>query len=289
MNRSILPLLFLLASLSGGDLPAQKLKILWQITENLDSPESAYVDPRSGFLFLSQIGGSGREKDGRGWISKLTTDGHWVEEKWITGLNAPKGLRSHGDTLWVSDIDRIVGMKISSGKIIHDVPVPGAKFLNDLACGPDGTVYVADMIASRIYAYREGKLSIFAEGERMESPNGLLVHDGKLYVAAWGFTDDFNPTTPGRLFSLDLKTKKKTLITRQPTGNLDGLEIDRCGDFFVTDWKAGKLFYIRKNGEAKVIYQGKNGEADHAYLRESDTIIIPQMLEKKLTAYRVIK
>ncbi|MEC9093374.1 MAG: SMP-30/gluconolactonase/LRE family protein, partial [Planctomycetota bacterium] len=162
-------------------------------------------------------------------------------------------------------------------------------FLNDLACGPDGTVYVADMIDSKIHAWKNGKLSVFAKGKDLESPNGLLVLNNKLYVAAWGLTTDFNTSVPGRLFSLDLETKKKTLITKNPTGNLDGLEVDRNGDFWVTDWKAGKLFHIKKNGETKVIYEGKNGEADHAYLAEADIIIIPQMLEKKLTAYRVIQ
>ncbi|MEC9091457.1 MAG: hypothetical protein VX438_02040, partial [Planctomycetota bacterium] len=114
---------FVLFIFTARDLPAQTLDILWQIEEKLDSPESAYVDPKSGYLFLSQIVGSGGEKDGQGWISKLTTDGKWVKEKWVTGLNAPKGIRSHGDLLWVSDIDRIIGIRISTGKIIHRITV----------------------------------------------------------------------------------------------------------------------------------------------------------------------
>ena len=33
-----------------------KNRVVWSIAEGLKAPESAYVDPVSGFLFLSQIG-----------------------------------------------------------------------------------------------------------------------------------------------------------------------------------------------------------------------------------------
>jgi hypothetical protein len=61
------------------------------------------------------------EKDGNGYISRLTPDGKMASAKWVTGLNAPKGLRSAGSTLWVSDIDEIVAIDIGSGKITQRV------------------------------------------------------------------------------------------------------------------------------------------------------------------------
>ena len=60
-----------------------------------------------------------RGKDGDGWISKLTLDGKMAKNKWVTGLNAPKGLRSHDGTLWISDIDRVVAVDIESGKVVQ--------------------------------------------------------------------------------------------------------------------------------------------------------------------------
>ena len=59
-------------------------------------------------------------------------------------------LRHQGGTLWVSDIDRIVAVDIEKGEIIKEVPVPNAQFLNDLATGLDGAVYVGDMLASKV-------------------------------------------------------------------------------------------------------------------------------------------
>ena len=194
------------------------LPVVWSINQGLLAPESAYYDADSGFLFLSQVGGGGgAAKDGDGWISKLTIDGKVIENKWVTGFNAPKGLRSYQGTLWVSDIDRIVAVDIAAAKIREVIKVPRARFLNDLTCGPDGTVYVADMLASRIYRYRDKQLSVFAEGAAIESPNGLLVHEGQLIVAAWGagMRDDFTTKAPGHLLSLDLRDGKRTLITAE--------------------------------------------------------------------------
>jgi hypothetical protein len=258
----------------------------WTV-EGMLAPESAYLDEGSGYLYVSQVDGQPNEKDGKGRISKLGLDGSMVAADWVTGLNAPKGLRSFGGTLWVSDIDEIVGIEIASGKRTSQVKVEGAKFLNDVACGADGTVYVSDMLSSRIYALKDGKISVFAEGEELEYPNGLLVDGERLIVASWGKPEaDFSTKVPGRLYTLDLKTKRKTLITKQPTGNLDGLDQDARGGYIVTDWIAGKVLQITAAGETRLVRQFKPGTADHTFLyAQGDILILPHMQENKVAAY----
>ena len=77
------------------------------------------------------------------------------------------------------------------------------KFLNDVAVGADGTVYVSDMMASKIYAIKDGKASVFAEGEQLEYPNGLFVEGERLVVGGWGKPEaDFSTKVPGRLYML---------------------------------------------------------------------------------------
>lgn len=267
-----------------------KTPLVWSIAEGLKAPESAYVDPESGFLFLSQIGeGGGKGKDGDGWISKLTVEGKMIRNKWVTGLNAPKGLRSHGKILWVSDIDQIVAIDIAGGTILQRVPIKGAQFLNDLATGPDGSVFVSDMAASAICRHRNGRTTLFAEGEDLEHPNGLLVHNGKLIIGGWGrgLQDDFTTLTPGRLLSIDLRTGRQKVITQKPTGNLDGIEADGKGGFLVSDWIAGKVFRVSKSGGVKVIMEFPKGAADLAFLTDRQWLILPEMLENKLTAFQL--
>jgi sugar lactone lactonase YvrE len=253
------------------------------------TPESAYLDEGSGYLFISQIDGQPGERDGKGRISKVGLDGSVVTADWATGFNAPKGLRSFGGTLWVSDIDEVIGIDITSAKETSRVKIAGATFLNDVAAGADGTIYVSDMMASRIYAIKDGKASVFAEGEQLEYPNGLFVDGERLVVGGWGKPEaDFSTKVPGRLYMLDLKTKAKTLITKQPIGNIDGVEQEARGGFLVTDYMAGKVLQVSQTGESRLVRQFKPGLADHTFLyAQGDILIVPHMNENTVAAYDI--
>ena len=292
--KKITPLLLFAFALPALTLQAEKLPVVWSLSKGITAPESTYLDKKSGFLFVSQIGeGGGMGKDGDGWISKLTPEGKVIENKWATGLNAPKGLRSAGDKLWVADIDRILAFSITSGKKVSELKIPGAMLLNDLACGKDGTVYVSDMLAGKIYQYEEKtlKLSVLAEGDRVEQPNGLLVHKGKLIIGGWGqnIQDDFSTERLGRLLSLDLKSGELNAITTDPIGNLDGVESDGADGFIVTDWIAGKVMHVNADGNSRLLATFPKGVADHAYLPEKKWLILPEMLENRIGAYDLKK
>ncbi len=264
-------------------------RVAWELTEGVQSPESVYFDEDSGSLFISQIGDGGATgKDQDGYISRVTPDGEVVSLKWITGLDAPKGLRSHEGRLWVSDIDCLVEIDIAEGKIVSRTDVPGATFLNDVVCDSDGTVYVSETMECKIYRLRDGKVEVFAEGEELEYPNGLLIAGDKLVVAAWGKpNEDFSTEVPGRLFTLDLKTKEKSLITAEPFGNLDGLEAVREGRYLVSDWFAGKVYFVGKDGRSRLLLELPKGAADIGIVPSKRLLIVPQMMENKVTAYEM--
>jgi len=266
--------------------PAAPDNVKWEVTEGIAAPESVYVDSDSGFIFVSNINGMPDQRDGNGYISKLSADGKMITAQWVSGLNAPKGLRSYKGTLWTADLDEVIGIDVSSGKISSRTKIDGAKFLNDVACGTDGTVYVSDTIGSRIYALKDGKVSVFAEGDDIEYPNGLLVDGDKLVVAGWGKPEaDFTTKVPGRLFSLDFKTKKKSLITPEPFGNTDGIESDGQGGYIVSDYMAGKISRVTADGKATVLKQLKQGTADIAYVPSQKLVIVPLMADNKIAAY----
>jgi outer membrane protein assembly factor BamB len=271
--------------------PAQPpaVKAGW-VVQDMRTPESAYLDEGSGYLFVSQIDGQPNQKDGKGRISKLGLDGSVVTADWFTALNAPKGLRSFGGTLWVADLDEVIGIDVASAKENARVKIDGATFLNDVAVGADGTVYVSDMLGSKIYAIKDGKATVFAEGEQLEYPNGLFVEGERLIVGGWGSKPaaDFTTKVPGHLYSLDLKTKQKTLITKQPLGNIDGVEQEARGGYLVTDYLAGKLIQVSPTGESRVVRTFKPGLADHTFLyAQGDILIAPHMNENTVAAYDV--
>lgn len=260
--------------------------IVWQLTD-LDRPESAYVDVEAGIIYLSQIVGAGDAMDGAGYISKVSLAGEMLDEHWVSGLNAPKGIRAHDGTLYVSDIDAVVAIDMETAEATR-IPVEGATFLNDVAAGPDGGVFVSDMRNSRIIAIGpSGDVSVLADSPRLECPNGLLVHDGRLIVGGWASGGEITDTAIGHLYTLDFDSLEKTLITDEPAGNLDGIEIDGAGGYVVTDWKAGKVLHISGEGDVKVLMELTQGAADHAYLPDRHLLILPRMLDNSLVAYDI--
>ncbi|MFK8139380.1 MAG: hypothetical protein AB8E15_13555 [Bdellovibrionales bacterium] len=281
--RSYYLFLFLIIS-ACATVPLKKE--IWKNSEKVLNPESIYFDRDSNYIFVSNIVGGGVEKDQIGYISKLDRKGRTLKTEWVSGLNAPKGMRAHKGNLWVTDIDSVLVIDIKKSKIIKRINIKKAKFLNDIAISPEGIVYVSDTISSKIHVIKNFKSSIFMEGSQLESPNGLLYLNDKLYVASWGLTKDWTTKTLGRLYAIDISTKNINYITKNPLGNLDGLEKSKDGDFLVSDWVAGKVYNITNNGQVSLVFKGSKGLADIGYVQETDTILIPYMQDNSVFSIR---
>lgn len=72
-----------------------------------------------------------------------------------------------------------------------------------------------------------------------------------------------------------------------PLGNLDGLEIDKEGNFLVSDWVSGDVFIVTPEGRvAKLLNVGK-GSADIAFSPKEKMLIVPQMQESRVIAFEL--
>lgn len=259
---------------------------LWEATEDMKTPESTYYDQQSGLVFVSNVAGDPKTKDGKGWISKLSLSGKVLDGKWVDGLHAPKGMRAAQGTLWVSNIDEVVAIDIESGKITQRINVPGANFLNDIAIDDKGSVYVSDTYGNKVFEIRNGVVTEFMPQMNFDGPNGLLFHKGNLVVAAWGVEKGKRPAK-GRLFKVNLRTGKKRNITRRRLGNLDGLELAKNGDFIVSDWTLGKVYRISKRGKVKELVSGIKNTADIANVQSRNLLLIPAMGEDRVVAFEL--
>lgn len=209
------------------------------------------------------------------------------DAEWVTGLNAPKGLVQHRNLLYVSDIDQLVSIDVDTGEIIGTWDAQDAQFLNDLAVDEDGRVYVSDMLTDSIYRLDGDTLSLWLQDEALQHPNGLQIDGNRLLVAPWGkdLQDDFSTKVPGHLIAVDVTTKSiSTIGSGEPVGNLDGLESDGQGNWFVTDWMAGALYHIDEDGNADLLMDMNQGSADLGVINSEAMVLVPMMMDNKVIA-----
>jgi hypothetical protein len=285
---------FIAAALLAGAPAATAnadVKEKWSLS-GFAHPESVDLDIPQQVLYVSNLNGGPLDKDGNGFISKLSRDGKLIQLKWIEGgMNAPKGMVMQGHKLWVSDIDRLHEIDTLAGKIVNTYAADGAVFLNDTAVDAKGNVYVSDIAKRKIWQLKDGKMSVWYDKDDLMHPNGLrVIRGGKLLVAGWGreMQDDGSTKVLGNLFTIDLKTKElKNYGSGAPVGNLDGLERDNHGGFFVTDFMAGKLFRIWPDGNFEKLLDLEQGSADLDMIDKGHTVIVPRMMKDTVTAYSV--
>jgi len=255
----------------------------WSVTEGMDSPESVYYEPVSGFVFSSQIGGDAAAKDGNGRIVKLTVDGKVVDTHWSKAtLNAPKGLRSAGGTLFVVDIDEVVGFEIASGREVSRVKTD-AKFLNDMAVAADGTIYATDSFGNRVYVVKDGKASVLIESPKLEMPNGILFDGNRVIVATDGRPGQGG--TPGSLWSVNVTSKEIKQITTKPIGTPDGVEFDGTGGYIVADVGGGRIFDVDPEGNVRQLLTLDREPADISYISSKKLLLVPHLGLNRVSAY----
>ena len=271
---------------------------LWMVSSGLASPESAHYHPQSGSIFVSNINGGVLDNDGNGYITRIARGGKVIGEKWATGLSAPKGIRSAGMTIWVADIEKVVGFELTAdgARLVSRVSIDGATMLNDLATAPDGTIYVSESNQSRIYVVKDGKAAVFVEGADVgPQPNGLLVDGDRLIVgtigAGGGRGGRGASPGAGQLIAFDLKTKARTLVTTEPVGGIDGIEPAEPGAYFVTDVLGRRLLHVARDGKVSTLATFEQAGADIGVqplteqLAQAGTVFVQLLFSNSVAAY----
>jgi len=185
---------------------------IWDTPAIFKVPESVKYDPVKKCLLVSNINGAPAEKDGNGFISKVSLNGKVLNLEWITGLDAPKGMGIFGNELFISNLSEIVVADLITGAVLKRYPVKDARFLNDIDIDENGTVYISDMRASVIYRLRNDTVEKWIEGAAIENCNGLHYRKGKLYIG-----------TKDQIVEADTATSLLSVFARN-TGPVDGLE-----------------------------------------------------------------
>ncbi|HZW64589.1 MAG TPA: ATP-binding protein [Hanamia sp.] len=268
--KYLLSLVFALASIA---VTAQhKLEKIWETDSIIPVPESVLFD--GNILYVSLIDGGGWDADGIGGVGKLSLNGKNFDGKWITGLNAPKGLGKFGNKLYVADISEVVVIDIKNDKIEKKIQIEGASGLNDITVSSKGVVYASDSKTSTIWKIQNDKPSLYLEN--IKGANGLKAIGNDLLFAQ------------GKdLMKAD--AKKSVSKIAQVTEGIDGIEPVGNGDYIVTSW-VGYIYYVQANGHFETLLDTRShnkNAADIGYDAAKKIVYVPTFMGKTVAAYKL--
>ncbi len=258
--------------------PAMNLVKKWETDSTLTTVESVIYDGERGVIYASCISGTPDEKDGVGFIAQLDKEGNIIDNEWITGLDAPKGMAIVDNSLFVTDIDEVVEIDIENGEILMTYPVENAKFLNDAASDESGVVYFSDTGGGQLVYIENGEVAVFKDS--VSSPNGLFVDGNSLVTAYWD---------EQKIKTIDMESGE---ITEMAMGieNPDGVEAIGDGGYLVSSWN-GKVSYVSPEGEVVLLLDTSGDEinaADIEFIPEENILLVPTFFDNRVVAYELV-
>lgn len=255
-------------------IKSDKLTLKWSTDMVFEVPEAVCYDEGRDVLYIANINGKPTDKDGNGYISTMTTKGEVITPKWVTGLNAPKGMGVDGDKLYVTDIDRLVEIDIPTGRIIAEYPAENARFLNDITVDKKGRVYVSDMMDSKVYRLQEGSFKVWLDDPMLTGPNGLWTDNKDLYIGC------------KKIVKANLKKGNLELFA-DGTGSIDGLEGTNGGGFLFSDW-SGNMHYMAPDKSIEHIFNSADmniNAADIEFVGSLNLILVPTFFDNRVMGY----
>lgn len=293
MARLVAGLLLLPAAGCGDGTPAAE-DVIDIADVGFMTPESVLADSVADVYLVSNINGSPLDADDNGFISRVTPDGRVEALKWIDGadpevtLNAPKGMAIRGDSLFVADIDCIRIFHRVTGRSEGGECVDGATFLNDLAVGPENSIFVTDsglradeqgqLVPSGTdglyrYPFQEGKRgATLASGPDLGNPNGVAVGPRGIFVTTW---------TSGEVLRFD-PAGMKTAVVPASNRQLDGVVFTNDGGFLFSSWGDSAVYRVDAAGAVSRVIEHVPAPADIGYDAKRNRVLVPLFTENRV-------
>ena len=162
---------------------------------------------------------------------------------------------------------------LEDGALLGSLALPGASFLNGMGSLP-GAIVVSDFGNGRIHriditdpAAMQATLLATVSG----TPNGVVVDEagGRAVVVTWGTNAD--------VLAVDLETGAvTTLVNGTGLGNLDGIDLDGDGRFYISSWSPARITRYPNDFSIPetVVSSGLSSPADISFAVELDTLAV---------------
>jgi DNA-binding beta-propeller fold protein YncE len=267
--------------------------VLAQITvTDLASPYSFVSDAAGKEYFISSVNGEPDARDNNGFITKLDADGKIINRRFIQGgvgdttLHAPKGMALADRVLYVADLDMLRGFEASTGIPVLAIPMlpasasPGRAtpaHISDVAFDGKGVLYCSDQLNNTIYRVdlaTQG-LTVLVSDKVLAGPSGVAVHPktGHLMVVSWDKGKIFEVSPEGVLTEVFSNGFFSARFQ-----NLRGVDFDRWGNMYMSDFTTGKVWRMSWDKRFQVIAEYLPSPGDLGIDRSNNLILVPYQL-----------
>ena len=234
-------------------------------TGGLSGPEAVRYDPEQDVYFVANFNSSGTELGNAGFISRMRPDGSIDRLRFVAGgangvtLHAPRGMTIVGDTLWAVDVDGVRGFHRSTGDTVASVDFSalGVGFLNDIAQGGDGALYVTDTPRNRIYRIAGREVTVALEDTTLGRPNGITwdTAGARFIVVPYGGGHSIFAWRPG--------TASLESVGTSTGSRFDGVEVLPGGRILVAS-QGDSSIHLFVEGEGRPLIRTDGRPADIA-------------------------
>lgn len=248
--------------------------------EGFSGPESVRYDPDQDVWFVGNMDG--------GYVSRVSAETGTIDAlRFAVGtdeapLRAPRGMYIVADTLWVADDSGVHGFDRRTGeqRAFVDLSSFEPGFLNDVARGTDGALYVTDTDRSVVYRI-EGRTPSEAamDSGMLGSPNGITLDAARnaLVTVPWG------PGERVRVWGAD--GAAQPLGPRSTPGRLDGVEpLD--GGFLVASQSDSTLYRLDET-ELRALVRVPGAPADIGLDRVRRRVAVPYIALNRVDIWTI--
>lgn len=243
-------------------------------SQSYNSPESVEFDPVGNRYIVSNTNGGQLLSVVPGQSPTLFTD----------AVTAPYGLAERNGVVYVCDDKRVKGYDLSDASEVFNLSITGASFLNGICADTSGNLFVTDFTAKRIYKVNiAGNSFTTVVSNTVSTPNGILYDSlyNRLVFCTWG--------PSAKLIEVSLSDYTLTTIKTTSLTNIDGVVMDRCRNFLISEWGTDKIHKIDSTLTtiSALFSAGINNPADIYFNPSNDTLAVPNTAANTVSFFYV--
>ena len=233
--------------------------------QSYNGPESVEYNPLTGNYFIAN--------SSNGQILELDMNNDL--SLFANNLGSgPHGLEIINDILYVCSGGRLKGYETNTGDQVLNYNLNGS-FLNGITQMKyfntgEVDLFITDFSAKKLYRYSIEENSHYEICSFSKNPNGTYYDsmNNRLLVVCWG--------NNAPIYEIDLINETYSTIINTGLGNLDGISMDQCGNFYISAWSSNAIHkYNFDFSETEIVMSNLSSPADIYYNQFDNILAVP--------------